>query len=232
MISVCKFGKQELVPIVIGGMGVDISTADLALEAARLGGIGHISDAMVNTVTDRRFNTKFVKDKLKQYKFNVANPTSRWSSSTSASLPRRRACTSAAPWSQARRRPDLRQLHGKADHERAAETLRVRLEAALDAASTASPWRPACTWVRFALIEDHPRFRDAKLGIIVSSLRALQLFLQENARTNRLPDYIVVEGTAGRRASRFRHGLGASTTWRRSSPKSPVPARPRSSTFR
>jgi nitronate monooxygenase len=41
-----RFGKQELVPIMIGGMGVDISTADLALEAARLGGIGHISDAM------------------------------------------------------------------------------------------------------------------------------------------------------------------------------------------
>ena len=46
----------------------------------------------------------------------------------------------------------------------------------------------------FALIEDHPRFRDAKLGIIVSSLRALQLFLKKNARLNRLPDYVVVEG--------------------------------------
>ncbi len=32
------FGRRELVPIIIGGMGVDISTADLALEAARLGG--------------------------------------------------------------------------------------------------------------------------------------------------------------------------------------------------
>ncbi len=32
------FGKQELVPIMVGGMGVDISTADLALEVARLGG--------------------------------------------------------------------------------------------------------------------------------------------------------------------------------------------------
>ena len=29
------FGKRELVPIMIGGMGVDISTAGLALEAAR-----------------------------------------------------------------------------------------------------------------------------------------------------------------------------------------------------
>jgi nitronate monooxygenase len=46
----------------------------------------------------------------------------------------------------------------------------------------------------FAMIEDHPRFRDAKLGIIVSSLRALQLFLRKNARTNRLPDFVVVEG--------------------------------------
>ena len=68
-----KFGNRELVPIVIGGMGVDISSAELALEAARLGGIGHISDAMVPTVSDRRFNTDFVKEKAKLYKYNVAN---------------------------------------------------------------------------------------------------------------------------------------------------------------
>ena len=66
-------GNREFVPIMIGGMGVDISTAGLALEAARLGGIGHVSDAMITTVTDRRFNTKFVKEKLKQFKFNVGN---------------------------------------------------------------------------------------------------------------------------------------------------------------
>lgn len=68
-----RLGQHELVPIVIGGMGVDISTAELALEAARLGGIGHISDAMVPTVADRRFKTHFVKNKLQQYKYNVAN---------------------------------------------------------------------------------------------------------------------------------------------------------------
>ena len=68
-----KLGSQELVPIMVGGMGVDISTADLALEAARLGGVGHISDAMLPTVSDRRYNTKYVKNKLQQYKFNVAN---------------------------------------------------------------------------------------------------------------------------------------------------------------
>ena len=40
-----RLGKHELVPIMIGGMGVDISTADLALEAARLGGVGHSLEA-------------------------------------------------------------------------------------------------------------------------------------------------------------------------------------------
>ncbi len=66
-----KLGKHELVPIMIGGMGVDISTADLALEAARLGGVGHISDAMLPTVSDRRYETGFVKEKLQLYKYNV-----------------------------------------------------------------------------------------------------------------------------------------------------------------
>lgn len=68
-----KFGKKEIVPIVIGGMGVDISTAQLAVEVARLGGIGHISDAMAPDVCDKRFNTTYVKDKTKFYKLNISN---------------------------------------------------------------------------------------------------------------------------------------------------------------
>ncbi|HIF67949.1 MAG TPA: nitronate monooxygenase, partial [Candidatus Lambdaproteobacteria bacterium] len=41
---------REYVPILVGGMGVDISTAALAWKTCRLGGIGHISDAMAPTV--------------------------------------------------------------------------------------------------------------------------------------------------------------------------------------
>jgi nitronate monooxygenase len=52
-------------------MGVDISTAALAWKTCRLGGIGHISDAMAPTVSDRRYDTKFVQQKLKTYKYNV-----------------------------------------------------------------------------------------------------------------------------------------------------------------
>ena len=74
------------------------------------------------------------------------------------------------------------------------ETLKVRMTAALDAGIDGITLAAGLHLGSFALIEDHPRFRDAKLGIIVSSVRALQLFLKKTARCNRLPDYIVVEG--------------------------------------
>jgi nitronate monooxygenase len=74
------------------------------------------------------------------------------------------------------------------------ETLKVRLNSALDAGIDGITLAAGLHLGSFALIEDHPRFRDAKLGIIVSSLRALQLFMRKNSRTGRRPDYIVVEG--------------------------------------
>lgn len=190
-----RFGKQELVPIVIGGMGVDISTADLALEAARLGGIGHISDAMVKTVADRRFNTKFVKDKLKQYKYNVANSDK---SVVQFDLGQLAEATSlhVGRTMEAKRGPGMVFVNcmEKLTMNAPKETLRVRLASALDAGADGITLAAGLHLGSFALIEDHPRFRDAKLGIIVSSLRALQLFLRKSARTNRMPDYVVVEG--------------------------------------
>ena len=82
-----RFGDKEYVPIMIGGMGVDISTSELALEAARLGGIGHISDAMVEDVSDRKFDTTFVKDKTKLYKYNIFNMDKAAVSYTHLTLP-------------------------------------------------------------------------------------------------------------------------------------------------
>ena len=190
-----RFGKQELVPIVIGGMGVDISTADLALEAARLGGIGHISDAMVKTVADRRFNTKFVKDKLKQYKYNVANSDK---SVVQFDLGQLAEATRlhVGRTMEAKRGSGMVFVNcmEKLTMNAPKETLRVRLASALDAGADGITLAAGLHLGSFALIEDHPRFRDAKLGIIVSSLRALQLFLRKSARTNRMPDYVVVEG--------------------------------------
>ena len=74
------------------------------------------------------------------------------------------------------------------------ETLRTRLVTALDGGIDGITLAAGLHLGSFALMEDHPRFRDAKLGIIVSSLRALQLFLRKNASLKRLPDFIVVEG--------------------------------------
>jgi len=76
----------------------------------------------------------------------------------------------------------------------ARDTLRVRLSAALDAGIDGITLSAGLHYGSFKLIEDHPRFRDAKLGIIVSSVRALQIFLRKNAKLKRLPDFIVVEG--------------------------------------
>lgn len=190
-----QLGRQELVPIMVGGMGVDISTAELSLEVARLGGIGHISDAMVPTVSDRRFNTKYVKNKLAQYKFNVDNPDK---SVVQFDLGLLAEATTLHVKStmEAKRGPGLIFINcmEKLTMNAPKDTLRVRLKAALDAGIDGITLAAGLHLGSFALIEDHPRFKDAKLGIIVSSLRALQLFLKKSARTGRLPDYVVVEG--------------------------------------
>jgi len=172
-----KGSKQEFVPIMIGGMGVDISTAELALEAARLGGIGHISDAMVQTVSDRRFKTRHVKDKLQQYKYNVTNTEK---AEVQFDLGRLAEATlmHIGKTMEAKRGDGLIFVNCM---EKLTMNDGITLSAGLHLGS-------------FALMQDHPRFRDAKLGIIVSSARALQLFLRKNARLDRLPDYVIVEG--------------------------------------
>ena len=190
-----RFGNQELVPIMIGGMGVDISTAELALEAARLGGIGHISDAMVQDVSDRRFDTSFVKEKTKLYKHNIDNSDK---SVVQFDLGRLAEATRlhVGNTMQEKRGSGMIFINcmEKLTMNGPRETLQVRLNSALDAGIDGITLSAGLHLGSFALMADHPRFRDAKLGIIVSSVRALQLFLRKTSRLNRLPDYIIVEG--------------------------------------
>jgi nitronate monooxygenase len=190
-----RFGKREVVPIIIGGMGVDISTAELALEAARLGGIGHISDAMLPTVTDRHYKTKFVSEKQKQYKLNIqiADKSIVQFDLAQVSESTRLHVTKTM---EAKRGDGMIFVNcmEKLTMNAPRETLRVRLNGALDAGIDGITLAAGLHLGSFALMEDNPRFRDAKLGIIVSSLRALQLFLRKNSKLGRLPDYVVVEG--------------------------------------
>ena len=188
-------GNHELVPIIVGGMGVDISTVDMALEVARLGGIGHISDAMAPTITDRRYKTHFVKQKQTRYKYNVDNADK---SEVQFDL----GNIAEASKIHVTKTMERKQGDGlvfincmeKLTMNNPKETLRVRLKAAMDAGIDGITLSAGLHLGSFALIQDHPRFRDVKLGIIVSSVRALQLFLRKTARLNRLPDFVVVEG--------------------------------------
>ncbi len=190
-----KLGNKELVPIVVGGMGVNISTAELALEAARLGGIGHISDAMIQDVADKRFNTTFVKDKTKFYKLNIPK-TDKSIVQFDLGLVAEATELHVAATMAAKRGDGMIFVNcmEKLTINAPRETLRVRMASALDAGIDGITLSAGLHLGSFALIEDHPRFRDAQLGIIVSSVRALQIFLKKNAKHDRLPDFIVVEG--------------------------------------
>ena len=188
-------GKKELVPIMVGGMGVDISTAELALEVVRLGGVGHISDAMVQDVSDRRFDTSFVKEKTKFYKHNIDNSDK---SVVQFDLGRLAEATKlhVGKTMEAKRGDGMVFINcmEKLTMNSPRDTLQVRLNSALDAGIDGITLSAGLHLGSFGLMADHPRFRDAKLGVIVSSVRALQIFLRKNARLDRLPDYVIVEG--------------------------------------
>ena len=190
-----RLGQHDLAPIMIGGMGVDISSADLALEAARLGGVGHISDAMIKTVTDRRYKTKYVKAKQAMYKYV---PKTDDKSNVKFNLEHLAEATRLHVEGTMKRKQGSGLIFincmEKLTMNGPKETLQVRMRAALDAGIDGITLAAGLHLGSFALIEDHPRFREAQLGIIVSSVRALQLFLKKNARLNRRPDYVVVEG--------------------------------------
>jgi NAD(P)H-dependent flavin oxidoreductase YrpB (nitropropane dioxygenase family) len=190
-----RLGNKNYVPIMIGGMGVDISTSELALEAARLGGIGHISDAMVPDVSDRKFDTSFTKEKTKLYKFNINNMDK---AVVQFDLGRLAEATAlhVGRTMEAKKGDGLIFVNcmEKLTMNAPKETLRTRLASALDAGIDGITMSAGLHLGSFELIKDHKRFRDAKLGIIVSSVRALQLFLRKVSKLNRKPDFIIVEG--------------------------------------
>ena len=190
-----KLGGKEFVPIIVGGMGVDISTAELALETARLGGIGHISDAMVPTVSDRRFKTQFVQEKQRKYKYNI-------NSSDKEVVQFDLERLAEAQRLHVGRTMNAKKGDGavfvncmeKLTMNNPRDTLQTRLHASMDAGVDGITLSAGLHLGSMELMNDHPRFRDVLIGIIVSSQRALRPFLKSAAKYKRLPDYIIVEG--------------------------------------
>lgn len=190
-----KLGQKEYVPIIIGGMGVNISTSNLALAVANLGGIGHISDAEICAISDREFGTEFVKHKREKYKSYANNPDKKAVKFDINDI-------REAQKLYVSKTMDAKSGSGgifincmeKLLMNDPVETLKARLEAAMDAGIDGITLSAGLHMRSLELIQDHPRFRDVQLGIIVSSVRALKIFMHRAIRLNRLPDFIVVEG--------------------------------------
>lgn len=190
-----KLGDHEYVPIVIGGMGVNISTASLALEAARLGGIGHISDAEICAVADREFGTQFVKQKREKYQSFANNPDKKAVKFEIEDIrDAQKLYVSKTMDAKTGSGGVFINCMEKLLMNNPVETLKARLEAAMDAGIDGITLSAGLHMRSLEFIKDHPRFRDVKIGIIVSSVRALKIFLHRATRLNRLPDFIVVEG--------------------------------------
>ena len=190
-----KLGDHSLVPIMLGGMGVNISTKDLALAVARCGGVGHVSDAMLPDVTDRLFGTGFTAQKAKMYK-SLAGLGSKLSMHFDLDGIRTAARRYVDDVMSAKTGPGLVFINvmEKLTMNDSFESLKARLLGALDGGIEGISLSAGLHTSSFSLMQDHPRFRDAKLGIVVSSARALSIFLRRTKKTERLPDYVVVEG--------------------------------------
>lgn len=190
-----NLGKGEYTPLMIGGMGVDISTPQMALAAAKLGGIGHISDALVLSIADKYCNTGFARERAKMYRGSVDSEDKSFAQYDLESV--KQAMTHLVSSTMEQKQGDggvFINLMEKLTMNNPKGTLQARLWGALDGGIDGISLGAGLHLGSFDLIKDHPRFRDAKLGIIVSSVRALKLFLKRSARLERHPDYIVVEG--------------------------------------
>ena len=190
-----RLGDKEYIPIIQGGMGVDISTAELALAVAELGGIGHISDAMGPCVSDRKFGTRLQSSKQKQFK-QYANTLDKSNVKWDHERTYEGTFNHVKDTMERKKGPGAVYVNTmeKLQMGDPQVTLRARLMAQMDAGIEGITLSAGLHKGTLALIEDQPRFRDVKIGIIVSSPRALKIFLRGADKVNRLPDYVVVEG--------------------------------------
>ncbi|MGL4594346.1 MAG: nitronate monooxygenase [Thermoguttaceae bacterium] len=192
-----QLGESEYLPLMIGGMGVDISTSEMVLEAARLDCIAHLSDAMVPAVCDKNFGTHFTKNKV-EYVTRLQKESPETNCAPTFDLEE----YAQAQFRYVSETVEKKRGNGgifvncmeKLQVGAAMEILAVRLKSILDAGADGISLSAGLHGHSMKLMSEHPRFRDAKIGIVVSSWRALKIFLRSASRVNRLPDYVVVEG--------------------------------------
>ena len=117
------------------------------------------------TVSDRRYETDFVKTKLLQYKYNIDN-----SDKTDIKFDLGHIAESTrlhvSKTMEAKRGTGMIFINcmEKLTMNAPKETLRVRLQGALSAGIDGITLAAGLHLGSFALMEDHPRFRDASSG--------------------------------------------------------------------
>lgn len=191
-----KIAGQEFVPIMIGGMGVNISTPEMAAEASRLGGIGHISDAMVGDVCDHKYGTSFSVNKARRF------PIDQRSFFDKTNIKFNPEEVREAQLLHVRKAMDKKQGSGaifinimeKLTMASAKETLNARINAAIDGGIDGITFSAGLHQYSMGMVVTNPKAKHVKIGIVVSSYRALAIFLRSAGRAGRLPDYIVLEG--------------------------------------
>lgn len=179
----------------IGGMGVNISTPEMVLEGARLGGIAHLSDALICAISDRYYKTDFVKQRSQKYKSSSHLIDKSFAQFDLATVKESTRLLVANTMEKKKGDGGVYiNLMEKLTMNNPRETLQARLHGSLDGGVEGISLGAGLHLGSLELMKDHPRFHDVKIGIIVSSVRALKLFLKRTVKVNRLPDYIVVEG--------------------------------------
>ena len=176
------FHNRSYAPLMVGGMGVNISTAELALAVEKLGGIGHVSDALMMEVADKRFGTNLCKEKIHRYK-DLADSFDK--SAVQFDLERVAEATKRYVEDVMSRKSGNGLIFincmEKLTMNSAQDTLRTRLNAALDGGIDGITLSAGLHMSSMKLMQDNPRFREALIGIIVSSTRALQIFMKRAA---------------------------------------------------
>lgn len=192
-----KLGDSEFAPLMIGGMGVDISTSEMVLEAVRLGCIANLSDAMIPAVCDKNFGTHFVRDKVEHYR-RIQSESYEEGRVPKSDLHEYRLAQLQYITNTVEKRNGPGGIFvncmEKVQAGAPQQILEVRLKAILDAGADGISLSAGLHSHSLRLIAEHPRFHDVKIGIIVSSWRALKIFLRSAQKVNRLPDFAVVEG--------------------------------------
>jgi NAD(P)H-dependent flavin oxidoreductase YrpB (nitropropane dioxygenase family) len=189
------FRGKEYVPLMVGGMGTNISSAEMVLAVEKLGGIAHLSDAMLMDVADRVCGTKYIPTKTMQYAKMRGSADKKEMHFDLAQLEEATKKYIGGVMEKATGKGLVfLNVMEKLTMNDPMGTLKVRLNAALDAGIQGITLSAGLHLASFKLMSENPRFREVLLGFVVSSVRALNLILKRTASLERLPDYIVVEG--------------------------------------